>query len=82
MENCLWLPLRIKAPLKSKSRQPEEVPVFDHIIPLNDLKPHVSERFCECMPYADAECPTVIIHNAYDGRELKERFRKLGYQNI
>ncbi len=63
-------------------RQSEEVPVFDHIIPLNDLKPHVSERFCECMPYADAECPTVIIHNTYDGRELKERFRKLGYQNI
>lgn len=53
--------------------------ILQHIIPENDLKPHVSEIFCECMPYMDTEEPTVIIHNAYDGRELQERLRKLRY---
>jgi hypothetical protein len=62
-------------------RNPEEQTLnFQHIIPLNDLKPHISERFCECMPVADAENPAVIIHPAYDGRELRERYRQLGYR--
>ncbi len=63
----------------SHVKNPEEKPVFEHVMPENDSKPHIPERYCECIPYADADCPTVIIHPAYDGRELKEHFRKLGY---
>ena len=45
-----------------------------HILPENDLKPHVKSKFCKCAPMefqADNNQP-LIIHNAWDGREFFE----------
>ena len=44
-----------------------------HVIPLNDLMPHHESLKCPCNPVSDSECNTVIIHNAFDGREMKEQ---------
>ena len=45
-----------------------------HVIPLNDLKPHVeSGEWCHCQPRIDrSEREPIVTHNAYDGREFAE----------
>lgn len=65
--------------------QPADRPI--HVYPLNDLREHVLDgMWCPCMPRlvpADAElidgelCQpdnshTIIRHNSYDGREMRE----------
>lgn len=46
-----------------------------HVLPLNDLKPHVESDRCHCQPRIQRE-PNgeIVIHNAYDGREFYENF--------
>ena len=45
-----------------------------HVFPVDDLFPHDTENGIECMcnPNRDFENPNVIIHNSFDGRELRE----------
>jgi hypothetical protein len=45
-----------------------------HVVPLNDLKSHIeSGVYCHCQPEVrKEEAGTLIIHNAYDGREFFE----------
>lgn len=48
-----------------------------HILPVNDLKPHAeSGTRCACAPVVsenhDNTGHTLVIHNAYDGREFFE----------
>lgn len=38
-----------------------------HIMPMDDLKPHINSRNCWCKPYEDD--PDIFVHNAKDGRE-------------
>jgi hypothetical protein len=42
-----------------------------HVLPLDDLKPHVMNEACACEPSTE-EGGQVIVHNAYDGREFFE----------
>jgi hypothetical protein len=44
-----------------------------HVIPLDDLKPHVYTIDCWCKPYLD---DAIIVHNSMDRREEYERGRK------
>lgn len=43
-----------------------------HIIPDNDLYQHTQDIGCMCNPVIDSECEEVIIHNAFDGRDITE----------
>jgi hypothetical protein len=40
-----------------------------HIIPVDDLRPHIPRATCWCGPCPDADDSSVIIHDAVDGRE-------------
>ena len=45
-----------------------------NILPVGDLKEHSEDSTCECHPrviYENGEM--IIIHNAFDHRELKEQ---------
>lgn len=49
-----------------------------HILPVNDLKPHKDAgKYCACQPAIsenhDNTGHTLVIHNAYDGREFFEQ---------
>lgn len=45
-----------------------------HILPVGDLKKHSEESTCECHPKVIFENGNmIIVHNSYDGRELKEQ---------
>lgn len=44
-----------------------------HILPVNDLKQHIEESICECLPSLQFENGEMIFtHNSYDGREKIE----------
>jgi hypothetical protein len=49
------------------------------IIPINDIKEHDEEStICECNPEVIFENgEMIIIHNAFDGRELEEQINKI-----
>jgi hypothetical protein len=40
-----------------------------HVVPINDLRPHVSNASCWCRPTQDESEPSVWIHNSMDRRE-------------
>ena len=45
-----------------------------HVLPLNDIKPHVESKDCPCMPEVIKEYfSDVVIHNAWDRREIIEQ---------
>lgn len=48
-----------------------------HVMPVGDFREHEESARCWCKPQPDAEEPTVLIHNALDGRESYEQGRKL-----
>ena len=49
-----------------------------HVVPLDDLRPHLLHRTCWCQPRLDPQCDAPIyIHNAADGRELFEALASL-----
>ena len=48
-----------------------------HIIPRNDLRPHIKTTKCWCRPSLYPDNDRVIVHNALDRRELHERGKKL-----
>lgn len=43
-----------------------------HVVPLNDSRAHELDLTCGCHPRRDAIYPSVIIHNAFDRREVIE----------
>lgn len=48
-----------------------------HVYPINDWQPHIMTETCTCGPRVDNQgANAVVVHNAFDGREL---FEKLVY---
>lgn len=48
-----------------------------HVLPENDLKDHTQSDSCECGPkirYVDGG--KLVVHNAYDGREVIEHWEE------
>lgn len=44
-----------------------------HVIPQEDLLPHLQEEACPCKPVVIYERGgRIILHHAYDGREILE----------
>lgn len=58
---------------------PKENEMIIHILPVNDLKPHEEEgTTCECEPRVEfVEGGMLVIHNAYDNREIIEKVTDL-----
>ena len=50
---------------------------YIHVIPLNDLREHESNRECWCHPRPDDEEHDVIVHQSLDGRETYETGERL-----
>lgn len=51
-----------------------------HIIPINDLKPHIEESTCECCPRLEmVQNEMMFIHSAFDKREQKEMIGQRRY---
>lgn len=51
-----------------------------HVLPLDDLKPHIESAACKCEPRVeDREAGTLVVHNAWDGREFFETEDKEGH---
>ena len=49
-----------------------------NIIPLNNLKDHIENQFCDCNPKIIVEDgEEILIHNSYDRRELIEEAEKI-----
>ncbi len=49
-----------------------------HVVPLNDLREHVTNGSCWCRPTLDDEWAEPIwIHNSLDGREAFETGKRL-----
>ena len=44
-----------------------------HVVPINDLKPHLDSSTCPCKPRLFIEFGKIWIHNSWDGREITER---------
>ena len=43
-----------------------------HVLPLNDLRPHIESPHCPCRPRIEGE-GCLIVHHAYDGRDRCEQ---------
>lgn len=52
---------------------------FNHVIPIGDIKAHVTSINCKCSPASEVQDNgiTVIIHHSYDGREWVEQAKEL-----
>lgn len=49
---------------------------WNHIVPTNDLEPHdIIGMLCACGPRIDWD-RQLVIHNAFDGREIIERIER------
>lgn len=50
-----------------------------HVLPVNDLKPHDEEgTACQCEPRIEfVEGGILVIHNAYDNREIIEKVNQI-----
>jgi hypothetical protein len=47
-----------------------------HVMPVNDIKEHIENDYCECHPkirYFGGDGGKVVVHNSWDGREIAER---------
>lgn len=43
------------------------------VVPLDDLRQHVSDENCECLPeFKASNGAPMLVHNAFDGREFSE----------
>lgn len=54
-----------------------------HILPTNDLIIHKESSKCKCDPKIKTQSNgnILVIHNAYDGREIIEYFNKINNEN-
>lgn len=50
-----------------------------HVLPVNDLEPHEEVgTACKCEPRVEfAEGGMLVIHNAYDNREILEKVNQI-----
>jgi hypothetical protein len=50
-----------------------------HILPIEDIKPHIKTSMCECKPYIiEVDGGDILIcHHSFDGREGVEMYREL-----
>lgn len=58
-----------------------------HIVPSNDLKPHIQGSWCWCAPmieYINYGTTKIFTHNSLDGREFFENdnWETTKYENI
>lgn len=44
-------------------------PEYHHVIPIDDLREHISYTHCWCNPTQDEEEPLVWLHHSMDRRE-------------
>ena len=51
-----------------------------HVYPINDLKEHTLDEFCECNPEWHEE--GMWVHNSFDGREHIERLSDMDKLNL
>lgn len=53
-----------------------------NVLPINDIQPHSHHALCPCNPKIETtpEGDFLIIHNAFDGRDLEEERREI-YKN-
>lgn len=48
--------------------------IEQHIVPLNDLRKHLEESGCWCVPEEDIRPDSIVyVHNALDKREIFEQ---------
>ena len=43
-----------------------------HVVPMNDSRSHELDLTCGCRPRRDEVYPSIVIHNAFDRREVIE----------
>ena len=49
-----------------------------HVLPVNDIKIHIEDTTCPCDPMVEYEGNEIlVIHNAWDGRELLEQVKEI-----
>lgn len=49
------------------------LPLGYEVVPMNDSRRHISSPDCACLPEIHFENGmTMLVHNAFDGRELAE----------
>ena len=55
-----------------------------HILPVNDLKPHIEASTCECKPKVEMleDGEMMVVHNSYDGRERIEELVSGIFNNL
>ena len=46
-----------------------------NILPINDIEDHEESNNCKCSPTVDIE-NELIIHNAFDGRDIIEKIER------
>jgi hypothetical protein len=46
-----------------------------HVMPLDDDQPHKPSTACQCNPARDQQCDAVLIHPAWDRRDVLETIR-------
>ena len=48
-----------------------------HVYPLNDIRDHDLEgTMCECQPRVEFDIGILVIHNAWDFREVNEEMKR------
>jgi hypothetical protein len=48
-----------------------------HVVATRDIQAHIVDGLtCPCEPFMDADDAGLIIHNAFDGREIIERLER------
>ena len=49
---------------------------YTHILPIDDLMPHIQSKHCMCKPSIEKinNTESIVIHNAYDGRDRQESY--------
>lgn len=52
-----------------------EIREIIHVLPINDINYHIEDIKCHCNPKAEEieNGNLIVIHNSFDGRELKEQ---------
>ena len=50
-----------------------------HIIPIDDLRPHIENKECLCNPEIREN---LLIHNSFDGREYDEEIYRKNTETI
>lgn len=53
--------------------------IFNHVIPLDDIKEHIESIDCHCDPASEKQDNgiIVVIHHSYDGREWVEQANEI-----